>query len=443
MRDALKVYVPIVAILVAAGLIVWHLMAPAPPRDLAIAAGPADGAYAAFAERYRKLLAASGLTLEVIATSGSIENQRLLGEGKADVAFIQGGTVVAKDNGDPPDGIEALASLYYEPLWVFVRGLRAPERLHQLAGKRLAIGPEGSGTRPLALALLAASGVATDGAAAAGLLPLGGADAAQALLDGTVDAAFFVTGKVSPAMQALIDSPAVRLMNFTQGDAVSHRLPFLSAVTLPRGGIDLARDIPARPMTLVAPAAQLVARSGINPALVDALLEAAQTIHRSGGLFERPGEFPSRDRVELPLNAEAGHYFRSGPSIARRYLPFWAASLVERALILLLPLLTLAIPLIKFAPAIYNWQVSRRIVKWYRRLRLIEIETENDVSPRRRQALVAELDSIQSQVGAIKVPSGYAQNLYELRLHIDFVQRLIEAPPRMPAKPVAERVTTG
>jgi uncharacterized protein len=445
MRDALKVYVPIVVILVTAGLIVWNLMAPAPPRDLAIAAGPADGAYAAFAERYRTLLAASGLRLEVIDTSGSIENQRLLGEGQADVAFLQGGTVVAKDNGKPPDGIEALASLYYEPLWVFVRGLRRPERLHQLVGKRLAIGPEGSGTRPLALALLAASGVATDGAAAVRLLPLGGADAARALLDGTVDAAFFVTAKISPAMRTLIDSPNVQLMNFAQGEAVSRRLPFLSAVTLPRGGIDLARDIPARPMMLVAPAAQLVARDGINPALVDALLEAAQTIHRAGGLFERAGEFPSRDRLELPLNAEAERYFRSGPSIARRYLPFWAASVVERAFILLLPLLTLAIPLIKFAPAIYNWQVSRRIVKWYRRLRLIEMETDgDDVSPRRRQTLVAELDSIQSQVGAISVPSGYAQNLYELRLHIDLVRRLIEVPQRAaPSKPVAERVTTG
>lgn len=443
MRDVLKVYIPIIAILLATALIVWHLMAPAPPHDLAIAAGPADGAYADFAERYRKILATSGLTLEVLRTSGSIENQRLLSEGKADFAFIQGGTVVTKDNGDPPDGIEALASLYYEPLWVFVRGIQTPERLNQLTGKRLAIGPEGSGTRPLALALLAANGVATDDNAGAKLFPIGGADAARALLDGTVDAAFFVTGKVSPAMQMLIDSPTVRLMNFTQGDAISHRLPFLSAVTLPRGGIDLVRDLPAHPMTLVAPAAQLMARDDINPALVDALLEAAQKIHRSGGLFERPGAFPSRNFVELPLNAEAEHYFSSGPSIARRYLPFWAASVVERALILLLPLLTLAIPLIKFAPAIYNWQVSRRIVKWYRRLRLIEMETENDVSQRHRQALVAELDTIQSQVGAINVPSGYAQNLYELRLHVDFVRRLIEVPPRAPSKPVAERVTTG
>jgi TRAP transporter TAXI family solute receptor len=428
MRDALKVYVPLVAILLAAGLLIWHLMAPAPPHDLAMATGPSDGAYAAYAEQYRKILAAGGLTLDVIHTSGSVENQRLLAEGKADVAFIQGGTIGLNSAGEPPAGMEALASLYYEPLWVFVRGTHAPDRLSQLADKRIAIGPAGSGSRPLALTLLAASGIDTTGNTAAKFLPIGGEEAAQALLKGAADAAFFVTGKISPAIRSLIDSPTVRLMSFAQADALSHRLPFLSAVTLPRGGIDLARDIPARPMTLVAPAAQLVARGTINPALVDAILEAAHKIHRQGALFESPGEFPSRDFLELPLNAEADHYFRSGPSIARRYLPFWAASVVERALILLLPLLTLAIPLMKFAPGIYNWQVSRRIVRWYRRLRAIESEAEKDeFSAERRKALIAELDSIQTQVAHVHVPNSYAQSLYHLRGHIDLVRKLIGA----------------
>jgi uncharacterized protein len=428
MRDALKVYVPLVAILLAAGLLIWHSMAPAPPNDLVIATGPADGAYAEYGERYRRILADDDLTLKVIHTSGSVENQHLLAEGKVDVAFIQGGTIDINEDDGPPKGMEALASLYYEPLWVFVRGSQAPNRLSQLADKRIAIGPEGSGTRPLALALLSTSGIETTGNTAAKFLPIGGEDAAEALLKGRIDAAFFVTGKVSPAMQSLIDSPAVRLMSFAQADALSRRLPFLSAVTLPRGGIDLGRDLPPRPMTLVAPAAQLVARDTINPALVDALLEAAQKIHRQGNLFEKPGEFPSRNFLELPLNAEAEHYFQSGPSFARRYLPFWAASVVERALILLLPLLTLAIPLMKFAPGVYNWQVSRRIVKWYRNLRRIESEAEKDnFSPERRAALIAELDSIQTQVAHVHVPNAYAQSLYHLRGHIDLVRKLINS----------------
>jgi TRAP transporter TAXI family solute receptor len=427
MRDILKVYIPIIAVFVAVGLILWHLMAPPPPHDLVMASGPADGAYAAYAERYRKVLAESGLTLEVLHTSGSIENQTLLLNNTADVAFLQGGTVVVDPStGDPPDGIEALASVYYEPLWVFVRGIQRPERLAQLAGKRIAIGPEGSGTRPLALKLLAKSGIKAGNKTKTKLLSTSGTDAVQGLLDGTLDAAFFVSGSISPAMKKLIDSPDIHLMNFVQGDAYSHQFASLSALTLPRGALDLVRDIPNRPMTLVASAAQLVARSDINPALVDVLLEAAQKIHRHGGMFEHPGAFPSRDMVELPLSAEAERYFRSGPSFARRYLPFWAASVVERALILVLPLLTLSIPLIKFAPMAYRWQVSRRVLRWYRRLRAIEAETRTDINAERRKELVAELDNIQTQVGHTKVPGSYTQSLYELRLHIELVRRLIE-----------------
>ena len=426
MRDVLKVYFPVFAVLVVVGVVAWNLMAPPPPHDLTIAAGPSDGAYAEFAERYRTILAASDLRLEVLYTSGSIENQRLLTEGKADVAFMQGGTLKTGSNDNElPEGIEALAAVYYEPLWVFVRGDSRLERLSQLSGMRIATGAPDSGTRALALNLLGISGVATGANARTKLLPLGGADAAQALINGTADAAFFVNGKVSQAMQRLVEAPNVRLMNFVQADAYHHRLPYLSAVTLPRGVLDFARNIPNRPLTLVAPAAQLVARDDINPALVDALLEAAQRTHRLGGLFERPDEFPSRNFVELPLNAEAERYFRSGPSLARRYLPFWVASMVERALILVLPLLTIAIPLIKFAPAIYRWEVSRHILRWYRQLRLIEAEARGSVTPERRAALITELDAIQAQVAQINVPSTYSQSLYDLRFHVDFIKQLI------------------
>jgi TRAP transporter TAXI family solute receptor len=429
MRDILKVYVPIVAVLAAVGLFLWKLTAPPPPHDLAIATGPADGAYAGFGERYKEILAASGLTLEVIHTSGSIENQRLLEDGKADAAFLQGGTVAADPRtGHPPTDIESLASVYYEPLWVFVRSVSPIDRLSQLAGKRLAVGPQDSGTQALAVNLLRISGV-TDGKAHTRFLLIGGADAAQALIDKKIDAAFFVDGTVSPAMQRLVETPNIRLMNFTQADAYRHRFPYLSSVVVPRGALNLPRDIPKTPITLVAPAAQLVARSGLNPALVDVLLEAAQKTHRRGGLFGHPDEFPSRNLVELPLNAEAERFFRSGPSLARRYLPFWAASLVERMLILVLPLVTLAIPLIKFAPSIYDWRISSRIFRWYKRLQEIEAEVRTQPDPERRAQLVNEVEALQAHVAKIRVPSGYVQKLYDLRCHIDFVRHTVGAEP--------------
>ena len=222
--------------------------------------------------------------------------------------------------GDLPDDIRALASIYYEPLWVFVRGIPRPERLAQLAGKRIAIGAEGSGTRALAISLLAANGI-QDGRGKSELLTLPSSEAVERLLTGAIDAAFFVTVNPSPTMLKLLDAPDVRLMNFVQGEAYSHKFASLAALRLPRGMLDLVRDIPPYPMTMVASAAQLIARDDIDPALVDAILEVAQRIHRQS-LFGPPGLFPSRDLVELPLNVEADRYFRSGPSLARRYLPF-------------------------------------------------------------------------------------------------------------------------
>jgi hypothetical protein len=221
-------------------------------------------------------------------------------------------------------------------------------------------------------------------------------------------------------------------------------------VTLPRGGLDLVRDIPPRPLRLLAPVAQLVTRDDINPALADALLDAARRVHSNGTIFDRPGTFPSREFLELPLNAEAERYFRSGPSLARRYLPFWAASIVERALILVLPLLTLAIPLIKFAPAIYDWQVSGRILKWYRHLRAIELEARENLTPERRHVLIMRLDAIEHQVADTTVPSGYAQRLYDLRGHIELTRRCLDqARPRAPvaaepaASPIVNATATG
>ena len=59
-------------------LVAWQFVNPAPPRTVVIATGQQDGAYFLFAERYRELLAADGIELQIRQTAGSIENIRLL-----------------------------------------------------------------------------------------------------------------------------------------------------------------------------------------------------------------------------------------------------------------------------------------------------------------------------------------------------------------------------
>ena len=95
-----------------------------------------------------------------------------------------------------------------------------------------------------------------------------------------------------------------------------------------QGAIDLAADIPASDVQLLATTAGLVARESLHPALIDLIMQAASDVHGGGGLFEQRGEFPSPDYNEFPLSKEAVRFYEHGPPFLQRYLPFWAATSV-------------------------------------------------------------------------------------------------------------------
>jgi TRAP transporter TAXI family solute receptor len=417
MRDWLRIYLPIFLLVAAGFALAYSYLDPLPPRELTIAAGNPDGAYFASAERYRTALARDGITLNIRVTSGSVENVALLADPASgvDVAFVQGGTGNAAAHPD----LVSLASLYYEPLWV-VTPAPSPARLTDFAGKRLAVGSLGSGTRAMALQLLADNRI---GESEVTLLAAGPAEGATLLRSGQVDAVMQVGARLHPALELLIVSPEFDLMDFDLAPAYSRRHRYLSAVTVPEGMISIADNIPEQPITLVASAATLAARETIHSAHVDALLRAATDLHRGGGLFEMPAEFPSPDYVDFPLSSDAKRFFESGPTFLRRFLPLWVALQVERLWILILPLITLVIPLMRIAPPLYSWQIRRRIYRWYENLRALEMRARRTEDPAERAAIVAELDDLQSEVGTIEVPLSYTDNLYHLRLHIEFVKR--------------------
>ncbi|HSD52017.1 MAG TPA: TAXI family TRAP transporter solute-binding subunit, partial [Candidatus Methylomirabilis sp.] len=370
--------------------------------------------------RYSQVLAADKVRLEVVHTAGSVENLGLLQSTKdgADVAFVQGGI------GDPDSqpSLRSLGSLFYEPLWVFVRAEVPARRLADLRRRRLAVGPEGSGTRALALELLRANRIPDNPTL---WLPLGGAEAVEALLRGSVVAAFFVTAKPLPTLEPLIRSPAIRLMDFDQADAYLRRFRYLAKVTLPAGLLSFAPDIPPRSITLLAPPATLVARSDLHPAIVDLLLGAATAVQGPGQLFEGPGQFPSAQHVSFPLSEDAERYLRRGPTFLRRHLPFWVATFVERMLVLLIPVITLLIPIMRIAPPVYRWQVRSKIIRWYRDLHDIEERTRRAVRPEEQEESRRRLAEVEQQVGQVVVPANYADSLYQLRLHIQFVKQLM------------------
>ena len=308
----------VIAIAVSALVMVvaFTFVEPPPPDSLRIAAGSPGGAYHAFAERYREILARSGLNLEVIETAGSVENLRLLtdDEDPVEVALLQGGVL-----NEDPGGLVALASVFVEPLWVFYRLPRSPRFLSDLAGLRLAVGAEGSGTRRLALHLLGQNGV---GAVNAELLDMPSQEAAAALRAGEVDVVFYVANASARLVQDLLRAPGVRLMNLTRAEAYSQRDHAMATTILHAGAIDLALGIPDEDVELLAPTASVIAREDIHPALVSMLLQAMQEAHKEGGLFEVPEAYPAPERLILNSHDEADRFFRSGPALPAARVAF-------------------------------------------------------------------------------------------------------------------------
>jgi len=420
LRDALIVGIPTLALLVAGFWYAAQFIQPAPPNRVVIATGGEGGAYQRFAALYEPLIERNGIKFIERTTAGAVENLALLrsADEELDVAFVQGGLGLGSD----PTGLVSLGSIYYEPLWVFYRNPEPIDQLVHLRGKRIAIGAEGSGTRKLALELLEANGAT---GAPTRLLPLGGLEAVGALKAGRADAIFLVGPANSGAVWASFYAEGFRLMSFSQADAFVRRWPFLSKLTLPRGAIDLVRDIPARDVTLVAPVAALVARDSIHPALIDVLLQAAAEAHGGPGLFHRAGEFPNPRQVDFPLSTEAERFYRSGTRFLQRYLPFWAATLVDRLVVLLIPVVALMIPLMRIAPALYGWRARSRIYKWYGQLKFLEEAWRRDPGARPREEWLAELDRLEARVNRIRTPLAFANQLYILREHIGLVRRAI------------------
>ncbi|MCW8902445.1 TAXI family TRAP transporter solute-binding subunit [Sedimenticola sp.] len=417
-KDRLNIFGPAVLLVLLGFILAYQFVKPAPPDHIRLATGQPDGAYYLFGQQYQKRLLEEKIHLEVLTSAGSIDNIGLLTRGEVDATLVQGGTT-----GDTPGeaSLLSLGSLYFEPIWVFYRKELSVSHLTDLQGKRTAIGAEGSGTRSLALRLLAQNDINPSNSP---LLESSGRSAADALLEGKIDSAFFVASPMSPVVRALLDAEHIQLMSFERAEAYTRTHRFLSSVTLPEGVINLKRNLPDRPTTLLAASANLVVREDLHPALMDLLLQAAQGVHERGGWFEESGQFPAPEYLVYPLSSAAERFYKYGPPLLQRYLPFWAATLVDRLKVMLLPFLALMIPLFKIMPPIYRWRMRSRIYRWYREVLAIDhqlFKAEADLAQAR-----SALDQIEYDVSHIEIPLSYAEELYDLRLHISLIQQKLE-----------------
>jgi uncharacterized protein len=425
-----------------AGLVGTYVMfvEPPPPRRIVIATGSQDGAYFRYAKEYAAQLKKDGLSVEVRETAGSVENLRLLGQDGSGVgiAIVQSGVASLEDG----QHFYALGSLYHEPLWVFYRGDQRLERLSQLAGKRIGVGPTGSGTHAIALRLLAANGLIKseigEGSPRAILVEAPVASFASALQKGEVDAAFFVASFEADYIQALLHDRSIKLLSFDQREAYHRRFRFLAPISMPAGLASLDQNIPGQDVGLLAPTATLVVRKDFHPALVPLVLATATRIHAKGDELSEPGEFPSEAYCDFPLNEDAKRFYKSGQPVLQQLLPFWLASLVDRAKVMLIPLVMLMMPLFRAAPPLLRWRTRRKIYRWYSDLRMIDQRLIGGLSDSELDLELARLKGIEHQIAFVDVPLSYMEEFYHLRLHLVMLQdRLTELRER------SERTAAG
>jgi TRAP-type uncharacterized transport system substrate-binding protein len=415
------------ALLTAAYLVVQ----PQPPRHVVLATGVDHSAYAEFGARYAQMLRTHGIHVELKPTQGAADNLALLrrADSGVDLAFVQGGADGAEAAGqaEHEDGLISLGNVFYEPIWLFYREDAARRRLKQgelksltqLPGWHVDIGEPGSGVPPLVERLLGANQVDL-AALRFSRLPL--TPAVMALLSGELDAIVLASAPESSMIQMLLQTPGIRLFSFSQAEAYARRFPFMSAVTLPRGVVNLARDEPSTDMRLLAPMATLVGRDSLHPALKQLFAQAAVQIHSAPGWFQRKGEFPNAAVAQGAVDSEALRVYRSGQPWLQRYLPFWLANLAERMWLVLLAIVAVVIPLSRVVPPLYAFRIRSRIFRWYGQLR----DVEAAIGRRSSAQLSKELDTIEEHVGQIKVPLSYADELYALRQHIDWVRQRVE-----------------
>jgi len=410
----------------------YYLLKPTPPKRVVLATGSDQGAYAAFGKRYQEELKRYGIEVVLRPSAGSRENLRLLRDPKQDVqlAFVQGGSSAAQPTPEEQEAekvpLMSLGSMFYEPLWLFYRAEAAKKinrdgvltDFSQLRGLRVNVGARGSGIPGMMNRLLLANLMERDDIQRSTLDLTPGV---MALLEGSLDVVALVSAPESPLVQMLLQTPGIRMYEFAQAEAYARRYRFLNAVTLPRGVVDLSRNVPPQDVVMVAATCSLVAREDVHPALIQLFVQAAGRIHSGGGWISKTGQFPTQLNSEFPLARDAERYYRNGPPAMQRYLPFWLANMIDRMWVALISIIAILIPLARVVPPIYQFRIRSRVFKWYRHLRQIEDSLGRKDADAAR--LLVELDDLDAKVERIAVPLAYADELYALRSAIGLVRK--------------------
>jgi TRAP-type uncharacterized transport system substrate-binding protein len=406
-RVLLRVFAAIVSVVAVVWLALWYFI-PAPPSAITIAAGLKGGSFEYVARRYQERLARHHVKLNIRLTDGSLDSLKLVRDRKSgvDAAFSLGGVT----NSTESPGLISLGRINYSPLWFFYRGPKPIEHLSQLKGMHVSTS---SATRRMVTDVLHAYGVTPQNTT---FLVIRGPAVGKALRAGETDVASFSQGVNGPNVQQLLHDPTIRVMNVAQAEALTQLFPSLQHVVLSQGVIDLEKNIPPADVNLIALTNVVVVRSNLHPEMIYLLAQSMKEEHSRGGILRRAGDFPTQTDPEFPMAEEAIDYYKNGPSIFQRYLPFWMINYAKRLIAVLLAVFAIVIPIFTYAPRLYGWFLHAYLNRLYRRLRAVETEMDSELTAAEVEALQTDLKDINRAVHIL--PMRHSERFIDLITHI-------------------------
>ncbi len=414
-----KIWLPLFSIIFIAFYAISSYIEPPIQKQITIATGSKSGNYYKTALKYKKLLEKEKVKVTILNTKGSVENIKLVEQGKADVAFVQSGIM-----GNKNQNIYSLASLYYEPLWIFYKNEGYDiNYIIQLISKKISIGSQGSGTQNLSKTILDVNKIDSTNST---IYNYSNTKGKQALLDGQIDALFIVSSAKSDTVRQLLSNPKIKAMSFKRAQAYDSKYSFLNKITLYEGTIDLYMNLPDEDKQLLTTTANLIASKNMNEELIRLLLKQAQKVHSNKGIFEKEFQFPNLNNLDSPIHPEAVRYLTNGDTWLEKIFPFWIASNIDRLKILIIPILTLLLPLFKGVFPLYAFTMRSKIYRWYEDLHEIDIQILSDKKDDLTNAL-DKLEKLRLEVhNHTKVPLSYRGEYYDLISHIDLIRILAE-----------------
>lgn len=458
-RNFILATLAVFACLVLAAWTAIVIINPGPAGKLVLASGGSEGAYNELAIAYQKQLAKYGVDVELRpTTAGSATLRALFVDEKSDIdaGFIKGGVAgslqgrLATDDerkwhDKQTDALQSVGRMFYEPIYVFYRGPAQVRSLSDFKGRKIAIGNKEGGARRIAKTLLRANGIDDKNSK----LIESEIDAdGKGLTEGAYDVAFLVLPPESGTIFKLMRNPNILLMNFaSEAEAYVARFPYLTRLVMHQGSVEFAPDIPSADITLLSTSAALVIKKSVHPAIVSLLADAVLDNPRKGFdrdgepvLFHKAGEFPNAKDPEFEVSREALNLYKTGdlPFMLRTFaplnaslgIPFWVTGYLHKhgtsTVLLLIPILSILLPLMRLLPMIYTWTVRRRLFHWYRQMKGLENRLDHNPTPAQLAEAKVELDRIDRSVSRVVVPLAFSDQFYDLRGHIDFIRRRLE-----------------